>query len=204
MAISLSNFLASKKVTYATKGMAVAVFATTALKATGRPAFIMADKKSDSETKKYTAAKEFLYQMLCLGMTFAMVIPAQMLGFKLAKKHLDKVPELTGKIKNLKTFEKVTKDLDELTKEAKEILKIDQLNKESKDGLKMTKGGVELGSFVGSILGLTIIAPLISHKILHPIMHKLGMDKKEAKNPTLEKLEQPILTEGHHKVDKKA
>ena len=38
----------------------------TTLKAIGRPGFILIDNDIDSSTKKYAAAKEFLYQATCL------------------------------------------------------------------------------------------------------------------------------------------
>ena len=38
----------------------------TGLKAVGRPLFTLADKHADKETKKYSATKELLYQILCL------------------------------------------------------------------------------------------------------------------------------------------
>lgn len=179
--MTISSILSNKDAAYFTKSIAGAVFATTALKAVGRPAFIYADKNSDPETKKYTAGKEFLYQLLCLGLTFAMIKPAQKIGYNFAKKHIKDIAELK-KITNFKEFELVTKDLDDLTTKAKEILGIDKLKKESKTALKVTKGGVELGSFIGSILGLTIVAPLISHQVLHPIMKAFGMDKKHGNN----------------------
>ena len=67
------------------------------------------------------------------------------------------------------------------------------------DAANKGKGGIELGSFVGSILGLTIVAPWIGHALTHPILEVLGFNKKESTNPALEKLQQPILSEGHHK-----
>lgn len=180
MAISKvkGNILKNQKFAYFTKGIAATVFVTTGLKAVGRPAFIYADKRSDKETKRYTAAKEFLYQVLCLGMSFAMVIPFQKLGFAMAKKYVKNIAEF-NKIKNFKEFEKVTKDLNNLTDEAKKILGTDKLSDETKSALKLVNGGVQLGSFIGSILGLTIIAPLISHQILHPIMKAIGLEEKE-------------------------
>lgn len=203
---SISNFLSSKKVTYATKGIMGAVVGTTVLKAVGRPTVTMIDKKSDAETKKYTAVKELLYQLLCLGLTFAMVIPAQKLCFKYSKKFLQGSKELE-KIKTHSEFNEVCKDVNELTDKAKDILGTNAkgLSADAKKSFNLVKGADELTSFATSILGLTIIAPIISHKILHPIMHSLGMDKKDSKkDPALEKLEQPILTEGHHKVNTKA
>lgn len=184
----ITNLLMNEKAYKFGKVAAGAIYATTALKAIGRPAFIYADKNSDKETKKYTAAKEFLYQILCLGITIGILPLFKMGGFKLAQKNLKNIKEFSN-IKGVKSFEQ-------------EFKNIDKYSDSLKEKLKLTNGGVELGSFVGSVLGLTIIAPLISHKILHPVMHAIGFDKKESPNPALEKLQQPILTEGHHKLDK--
>lgn len=202
---SISNFLSNKGVTYATKGIMGAVVGTTILKAVGRPAFIMADKHSDKDTKKYSATKEFLYQVLCLLLTFAMVIPTQKLTFARSKKLMQGVKELEN-IKTYKDFKLVNKDINELTSEAKKLLGTQEkgLTGQAREKFNLVKGADEMGSFISSIVGLTIVAPLISHEILHPIMHAIGMEKKEPENPALQKLQQPILTEGHHKVDSKA
>lgn len=199
---SISNFLASKKLTYTTKGIMGAVVGTTILKAIGRPAFNLMDKKSDKDARKYSATNEFLYQLLCLGMTFAMVIPAQKFAFKYAKNYVKNIKELQN-IKSFKDFEIVGKDVNELTKEAQTLLgtKKTSLSDEAKKHFNLLKGAIELTSFVTSIVGLTIVSPILSHKILHPVMKALGMNKKESQNPALERLEQPILSEGHHKVD---
>ena len=69
----------------------------TGLKAFGRPLFTLADKHADKETRKYSAAKELLYQVLCLGIYLA-IIPAvfKKTGFKLFKgicEKANKMPE---------------------------------------------------------------------------------------------------------------
>ena len=59
----------------------------TCLKAVGRPAFILADKKIDPQTKKFSATKEFLYQLTCLGIYLSIIIPVcRKSAFKAAKK----------------------------------------------------------------------------------------------------------------------
>ena len=56
----------------------------TGLKAVGRPAFTLFDKNTDKETRKYSALKEFLYQILCLGIYVAVIPPIfKNGGFKL-------------------------------------------------------------------------------------------------------------------------
>lgn len=202
--MNIEKMLSSKSFTYATKGIMGAVVGTTILKAVGRPAFIYADKHSDKETKKYTAAKEFLYQMLCLIMTFAMVIPVQMLCFKLSKKYI-KLDSLKG-IKTYGDFGKVTTDLDELTPKAKAVLnnRTTELTPDEKEEIGLTKGAVELGSFVGSLVGLTIVAPLISHEILHPIMGALGLDKKPASITPLNEHDEEIAAVKKEKETRKA
>jgi hypothetical protein len=94
------------------KAAAGAVVATTILKAVGRPAFIMADKKSDPETKKYTATKEFMYQGICLLITLGMLPAFKVGGLKLTEKYLKNEPKLAGvakKVAEAKFFGKNSK-----------------------------------------------------------------------------------------------
>ena len=59
----------------------------TGLKAVGRPAFTLMDKHTDMETRKYSATKEFLYQLLCLGIYMVIIPPIfKNGGFKLFQK----------------------------------------------------------------------------------------------------------------------
>ena len=59
----------------------------TSLKAIGRPAFTLIDHHTDKEKRKYSATKEFLYQVLCLGIYIAVIPPIfKNGGFKLAQK----------------------------------------------------------------------------------------------------------------------
>lgn len=159
------------------KGAAGAIYATTALKAIARPAIIYADKTSDAETKKYTAGKEFLYQALCLLITVGLLPVFKVGGFKLASKHLKKIPQLSEIKTNLKGLGKFEKEMKDASMHNK-----NGYSKSELDNMKLVNGGVELGSFVGSVLGLTIIAPIISHKILHPIMKAMKLEKSDDKN----------------------
>lgn len=177
--------LSNKKFTYGTKGIFGAVVFTTALRAVSRPTLIMADKKADPETKKYTAGKELLYQLLCLGLTFAMVIPSKSLALKFAKKYTKDIPELEGirKFKGIFSsvkFDEVNKDIDELTEKGANYLgKNKGESIENKDEFKLVKGALELASFFSSIVGLTIIAPALGNKIIHPMLKKIGWAKEE-------------------------
>lgn len=174
--------LSNKTFTYATKGIMGAVVFTTILRGTSRPALIMADKKADPETKKYTAGKELLYQGLCLLLTFGMVIPAQILAFKKAKNYM-KSPELKDFIKNYGDFKKVNMDIDEFTKKGAEVLgrKENETFKspDAKSEFKLVKGAMELVSFISSIIGLTIVAPAVGNKIIHPMLKKMGWAAEE-------------------------
>lgn len=59
----------------------------TGLKAIGRPAFTLIDKNTDKETRKYSATKELLYQLLCFGIYVAVIPPVfKNGGFKLFQK----------------------------------------------------------------------------------------------------------------------
>jgi len=179
------NMLSNKNFTYRTKGIFGAIVFTTILRGTSRPTLIMVDKKADPETRKYAAGKELLYQLLCLGLTFAMVIPSKDLALKFAKKYVKGIDELKG-IYELKgpfsslKFDEVNKDIDELTEKGAKILgknKGDSIK--HKEEFKLVKGALELASFVSSIVGLTIVAPAIGNKIIHPMLKKMGWAKEE-------------------------
>ena len=69
----------------------------TGLKAFGRPAFTLIDSHADKETRKYSAAKELLYQLLCLGIYLAVIPPVfKKGGFKLAQKVCNKINQNAG------------------------------------------------------------------------------------------------------------
>lgn len=76
----------------------------TGLKAVGRPAFTLADKHVDKQTRKYSAVKELLYQVLCLGIYLAIIPPVFKRGaFKIfksicntANKHPEFLKEISG------------------------------------------------------------------------------------------------------------
>lgn len=187
------------------KATATTVYLMTAVKATVRPAFNLADKKSDEKSRKYSAVNEFLYQMVCIGMAAALIPLLERVGFKLAQKQLAKMDGFKGikKIGDIQGLEKIKKlgdlkkayleksfdekHIDEINK-IKDLAKKDvkltseqEQIKKADEALHFVQGGVETGSFIASILGLTIIAPKLGHEILHPIMEKLGMknDKKK-------------------------
>lgn len=171
------------------KATAVTVYLMTGVKAVVRPAFIMTDKKNDDQTKKYTATKELLYQVLCVGVAAAMLPLLERGGFKLAEQQLKKIPglEKITKYNQIEAF----KDIKKLGEFKKDYLNkifdkafiekagTDEKTKLADEAMHVVNGGVETGSFIASILGLTLLAPMISHEILHPIMHALGMSKKD-------------------------
>lgn len=197
--------LGSPKFAKFAKATATTVYLMTLVKATVRPAFNLADKKSDKESRKYSALNEFLYQVVCLGFAAAMIPLAERGGFKLAESQFKKVAELEQfkKLSDIPMFSKIKK-LGEFKKEYLEktfddkfVKKLEAIEAKAKAGKVLTKddketlaadkamhlvnGGVETGSFLASILGLTILAPMIGHELLHPIMKHLGKCPKEDK-----------------------
>lgn len=204
------NFITSNTFQSIAQNTDACVKIETALKAAGRPAFTLIDKNTDKETRKYSAAKELLYQLLCFGIYVAVIPPIfktgglkvfqkllkreQLPAFKNAKEmlsyyHLAHLPleERQGS----KLWKHLREEL--LDPKTGKSLKNDYLLKMDKDSItqagkmfKPLKGAIELSSIVGSVAGLTILAPEISHLILHPIMKVLGMEphKKEAEPKT--------------------
>jgi hypothetical protein len=177
----------------------------TAVKAVGRPFYIYKDKNTDEQTKKYAAISEFLYQVVCIGITVGMIPFFKAGGLKIAEKYMMKNPQAAKVVGDLSSVSLLNK-VSEFGKKYKEIAKtfVDK-QPQCEYGKAMAKanGAIETGSFVGSIIGLTLLAPPISHAVVHPIMNALGMHKKESENPALERLQQPILLQGHHKEEGK-
>lgn len=69
------------------------VASETVLKSVGRPGFILIDNDIDPATKKYAAAKEFLYQATCLAIYMALVGPV----FKTGHSKLQRNISIKGK-----------------------------------------------------------------------------------------------------------
>lgn len=175
------------------KSTATTVYLMTAVKAAVRPAFNLADKKSDKDSRKFSATNEFLYQVLCIGFAFAMIPFFERGGMKLAEKQFKNIPELKGltKLSQLDEFQAVENAKGFGLKGFKNVSKFKEiylnktfdanekkLSEKANKAMHLINGGIETGSLVGSILGLTILAPKIGHEVLHPIMKAIGMDKK--------------------------
>ncbi len=202
----ITNMLTSNTLVNIAQSTRTAMSIETGLKATGRPAFILMDKKISDDTKKYAATKEFLYQITCLAVYMGLVLPVfRKCGFQMFKKFIFKDKHSFDKFRNLDEFSlfKKLKDLPFEERKA-ELLKLEKQNGNKplltdkiknvlsqkricKRDYHMVKGADELSSIVGSVVGLAILAPQVSHVTIHPIMRVLGMDKsneiKSQKNP---------------------
>lgn len=169
------------------------VASETVLKSVGRPGFILIDNDIDSATKKYAAAKEFLYQATCLAIYMALVGPVFKNGaFKVAKKFIYKGEEGFNKFKGMKEYLAYHKLADKsFTNRTASLSKDHSIYKFDHDGLREDlltqktpekyphiKGAIELGSTIGSVLGLAILAPQVSHAFIHPALKFLGMEEK--------------------------
>ena len=87
MISAIANAFSSTAFLTVVQNTAARVGIETTLKSVGRPAFILADKDIDAETKKYAATKEFAYQAICLGVYLALIPPIFKRGsFWLGKK----------------------------------------------------------------------------------------------------------------------
>ena len=82
----ITNFLTNPSLSNIAQSTTMSVSIETSMKAIGRPSFILMDKELDKSTKNYAAMKELLYQVTCLGIYMALVIPVFKNGaFKIAK-----------------------------------------------------------------------------------------------------------------------
>lgn len=83
----IGKILTSNSLNNITSSTNSQVMLETTLKAIGRPGFILIDNEINEDTKRYAAAKEFLYQATCLLVYAALVVPVFKRGaFKLAQK----------------------------------------------------------------------------------------------------------------------
>ena len=183
---AVQNIISNPTLYNMTQSTITQITTETCLKAVGRPSFILMDKDIDTQTKKYSSVKEFLYQMTCLGIYLAAVMPLlKKCSFKLA-----------GKLSNEDVF-KAFKSSGDFLKyhkmdEAGKIAKLEEINRNLPTGDKfikenidenLAKGVVEVSSIIGSVTGLAIVAPIASHPLIHPIMEVMGLDKKSSEKP---------------------
>lgn len=183
MISGIQNLITNPTLYNMTQSTVTQITTETCLKAAGRPAFILMDKNIDSQTKKYSSTKEFLYQMTCLGIYLAAVMPLLKKGTFAAARKLYKDEDVFKAFKNSGEFIKYYK-MDEKGKAAKlaeinnSISSGDKFTKE-KINENLAKGVIEGSSIIGSVTGLAIIAPIASHPLIHPILKACGLDKKE-------------------------
>jgi len=186
MNVSPKSLLNNQRLANIAQNTMYAVGIETALKAIGRPAFTLADKNTDSETKKYSATKEFLYQVLCFGIYMSVIPWFKKGGYHAAKrifkdnkavidafKEFDSKKIITkknGKTKTIKGYDHFMHDYTQH--------KMNFEDEKITDAMHKIKGTIEGVSIIGSIIGLTVLAPLISHKIIHPVMSFIGLEKK--------------------------
>lgn len=209
------NVLTNPSLVSAAQNTKSAVTIETGLKAVGRPTFTMMDKSVDEKTRKYSAAKELLYQGLCLGIYLGLIIPVfKKKTFGIFKKMYKDIPDF-NKFKNadeylnyhkLATIDNKAARLKDATFSKLPSHLQEELRKDKTEKFVLGKGAIELSSIVGSVLGLTIIAPELSHLVLHPIMKAIGLEKKPASAHVLAK-EQTKAEPQHEdkqKFDKKA
>ena len=193
MISALANGLSNSTLANIAQNTTASVSIETTLKSIGRPGFILIDNEISPATKKYAAAKEFLYQATCLAIYLALITPVFKKGaFALGKKIFKDAPEF-AKFKGASEFldyhnfaskSKTNRRANLIKDYAKNKFRHDRLrdelwSKDKPEKYPLIKGTVELGSLIGSVLGLAILAPQISHYTIHPMLRALGLEKKQ-------------------------
>ncbi len=192
----LTKALTNPTLTTLSQNTNASVATETVLKSIGRPGFILIDNDIDPDTKKYAAAKEFLYQATCLLVYAALVVPVFKRGaFKLAKNKIFKNSPEFQKFKSLKNYESYRKYASKSLDSRKLLLQqhklqdkftpeIEQelITAEKPDNYDLVKGVIEFGSITGSVLGLAVLAPQLSHAVIHPALRFIGMEEKAKKH----------------------
>lgn len=184
----IQNLISNPTLYNLTQSTVTQVTTETCLKAIGRPSFILMDNQIDSKTKKFSATKELLYQLTCLGIYLSMIHQFKKASFSIGRKLFKdeavfKAFEHTGdfmeyyKMDEAARAEKL-KAINSLRKSGDQFVK-ENLN------LNLGKGIIESSSILGTVLGLAILAPIISHPLIHPILKTMGLDKNnENQNKT--------------------
>ena len=184
---TIKNIISSSALYNTTQNTVMQVTTETCLKAVGRPAFILMDKQIDNQTKKYSATKEFLYQLICLGIYLAAITPLCKKGaYALAKKIYPnesvfkafKNPTEFMNFYKLKEAEKIKV----LQKKSNDIFRFSRKNIDVKSE-NLAKGAIEAGSLFASVSGFAVLAPMISHIVIKPVM-KL-MESKDTNSNTI-------------------
>lgn len=187
----LGKVLVSSPLTSIAQSASTQVTLETTMKSIGRPGFILIDNNIDPDTKKYAAAKEFLYQATCLALYALLVVPIFKEGaFKLGPKIFkDYAPDF-AKFKNSaeyfkyrkyaeKPFESDRINNNKINKIFNEELATELKTKKEPEMFNRVKGTIEVGNILGSVLGLAVLAPQVSHAIIHPCLRMLGMEQKK-------------------------
>ncbi len=187
----LGKVLISSPLTSIAQSASTQVTLETTMKSIGRPGFILIDNNIDPDTKKYAAAKEFLYQATCLALYALLVVPIFKEGaFKLGPKIFkDYAPDF-AKFKNSaeyfkyrkyaeKPFESDRINNNKINKIFNEELATELKTKKEPEMFNRVKGTIEVGNILGSVLGLAVLAPQVSHAIIHPCLRMLGMEPKK-------------------------
>lgn len=182
MISGIQNLISNPTLYNMTQSTVTQVTTETCLKAIGRPAFILGDKQIDSQTKKFSATKELLYQLTCLGIYLSMIHQFKRASFAIGRK-LFKDEAVFKAFKHPGEFMEYYK-LDE----AARTEKLNEINKNLKSGDKFVKenlntnlgkGIIESCSIFGTVFGLAILAPIVSHPLIHPILKTMGLEEKK-------------------------
>lgn len=202
---AIASFLTNPALAEVAQSTTASVSLETGMKAVGRPAFILADGKLAKETKRYASMKEFLYQVTCLGIYMAVVIPIFKNGaFKLAKKSFKNDKAAFDLFKNATEYLDYLKlaKMEKSERVAAMAKKGDKLKlsenlrnilstEDKPEKHSIIKGAIELGNIVGCVIGLAIVAPKASHYIVHPALKFMGLEKPIPRNlpqqPTADK-----------------
>ncbi len=191
----ISRIVTSSPLTTMAESASTQVTCETTMKAIGRPGFILIDNNIDPDTKKYAAAKEFLYQATCLLLYAIFVVPLFKKGaFKVGKKIFKDHAADFAKFKNTEDYLRYRKYAEKpfysdrihnnkIDKLFNDELRTELKTKEHPRMFNRIKGTIELGNIIGSVLGLAVLAPQVSHAIIHPCLRAIGMEQKKPKTP---------------------
>jgi hypothetical protein len=150
-----------------------------------RPVATMADNSVSDQERRYSAAREFFQQIMCLVCHYTLATNFEKIGFHVARRF----PKIQKEFGEYQTFQHIN-DARQFNVEARRNnrLILGQLKKGTLQAYKempaVLRGALKTGDSLGTITALALIVPILNNHLLGPILKACKLEaKSEAEEP---------------------